>query len=501
MLIAFMVSVFNINRDLYETTEGRYAECAREMLAQVDFLNPRLNDDAHWTKPPLAYWAIAMGIYIGDGSEWGVRLYLVLSFVGTTVCVYWLGKKIWGKAVAPICALVYCTSIYPAVSSDIVSTDVLLAFFEALAFLFFWIGLKEKKSWAYIAMWSALGAAFATKGPPGLLFLLAFIPTYHISKRNGYAGPSLYSLIGICGFIAIGLGWYLYEALHTPGLLQYWVGAEVYERVFTDHYKRNSHWTKIFTVYGVILLLGSMPWGLLVISQVKQNFHVWKNNWKMVFQPDHIHYFFLFFAVAGPMVIFCLSESRLPLYLLPLSVPISVVVGRCVYQYCSTKLLNRLMIGMLVISLLLVLTGKGVVAKKEGKKSMKQVALRMEDLLSTLDDRTEVYYFGNQIPYSVQYYLKRTIDQILISDEEVKKHFNIKSIKNHFIADIQNNLRPVVMVDRGRLSVLEDMLFGQTTNIRIVNVSGKEMLPMEQVAQLDLTTNYNDADIIFVVIR
>ncbi|MBZ0255069.1 glycosyltransferase family 39 protein, partial [bacterium] len=449
------MSVFNINRDLYETTEGRYAECAREMLAQVDFLNPRLNDEAHWTKPPLAYWAIAAGIYIGDGSEWGVRLYLVLSFVGTTVCVYWLGKKIWGKAVAPVCSLVYCTSLYPSVSSDIVSTDVLLAFFEALALLFFLIGLKEKKPWALIAMWCALGAAFATKGPPGLLFLLAIIPTYHISKKNGHTGPSLYNPIGILSFIVIGLGWYLYEAWHTPGLMNYWLGAEVYERVFTDHYKRNSHWTKIFTVYGVILLCGSLPWGLLMVPQVKRNFQVWKNNWKMVFQQDHIHYFFLFISVAGPMVIFCLSESRLPLYLLPLSAPISVAVGRCVYEYCSSTMFNRLMISMLIVALLLAVTGKAVVAKKESRKSMKQVAMQMQDLLSTLDDRTEVYYFGNQIPYSVQYYLERTVEQILISDEDVKKHFNIKSIQKHFIVDIQNNVRPVVMVDRGRLSVLE----------------------------------------------
>jgi 4-amino-4-deoxy-L-arabinose transferase len=498
LLIAFVIGVFNINRDLYETTEGRYAECAREMLAHMDFLHPTLNDDAHWTKPPLTYWAIAMGIQIAHGSEWGARLYLLFSFIGTTVCVYWLGKKIWGDSVALICSLVYCTSLYPAVSSDIVSTDVLLTFFEALALLFFWIGFKEKKQWAYVVMWSAFGAAFITKGPPGLLFLLAIIPTYIMQKRNGYSGPSLFTLVGLFSFVLIGLGWYLYEAFHTPGLFQYWVGAEIYERVMTDHFKRNSHWSKIFTIYGTILLFGSMPWVLLIVPYIKKNFQTWKQNWTLVFSTEYIHIFFLFLSIIAPLIVFCISESRLPLYLLPLFVPISVIVGRIVYTSCNASTMNRCITGVLAAALILAFTGKTVVAKKENHKSMKQVALQVQDLMDALDDKTELYYFGNQIPYSVQYYIESPIEHVLIDEENPNSHFTLDSIEEHFYVDIQSGIRPVVMVDHNRVHMLEDMLFGYAENMRIFDFFSKYSTGEDLETFQD---NYEDSDIILVVIH
>ncbi|MDP8243980.1 MAG: glycosyltransferase family 39 protein [Candidatus Hinthialibacter antarcticus] len=491
----------NINRDLYETTEGRYAECAREMLVNMDFSHPTLNNDAHWTKPPLTYWAIAAGIYIADGGEWGVRLYLLFSFIGATVCVYWLADKIWGASAAPICALVYCTSLYPAVSSDIVSTDALLTFWEALVLLFFWIGFSERKAWAYIAMWSALGAAFMTKGPPGLLFFLAIAPTYYIGKRNGKGGPSLFSPIGIICFIVIGLGWYIYEAIQTPGLLHYWLGSEVYERVLTDHFKRNSHWTNIFTVYGTILLFGSMPWALVLLFHFKRIFQKSSRVFRSIFQPGYLHYFLLSMAIITPFIIFCISESRLHLYLLPLFVPISLLVGRGVFDFFEAVTLKRYFIGVLALALLLVCTGKIVVASKKSRKSMKPVAMQVDDVLASLDDKTELYYFGDQIPYSVQYYLGRPIEQIIVNNEDAKSHFTIQSIQQHFIVDLQSHIRPVVLVDRGHLTMLEDLLFGYAPNVEILNFSGRQVPSIPTPVPIDQEVEHSKSDVILIVIH
>jgi 4-amino-4-deoxy-L-arabinose transferase-like glycosyltransferase len=62
LAIAFLItSVFQGSRGLYETTEGRYAECGREMLIAGKYLEPTLDFKPHWTKPPMTYWAIAGG--------------------------------------------------------------------------------------------------------------------------------------------------------------------------------------------------------------------------------------------------------------------------------------------------------------------------------------------------------------------------------------------------------------------------------------------------------
>jgi 4-amino-4-deoxy-L-arabinose transferase len=51
MLTAFLAVMFQGTRGLYESTGGRYAECAREMLVRSNFLEPTLDFRAHWTKP------------------------------------------------------------------------------------------------------------------------------------------------------------------------------------------------------------------------------------------------------------------------------------------------------------------------------------------------------------------------------------------------------------------------------------------------------------------
>ncbi len=52
IIVAF---AFQGSRGIYDTTEGRYAEVAREMLESGNYLEPTLMYQPHWTKPPLAY--------------------------------------------------------------------------------------------------------------------------------------------------------------------------------------------------------------------------------------------------------------------------------------------------------------------------------------------------------------------------------------------------------------------------------------------------------------
>ena len=60
---AFLAAfAFQGSRGLYETSEGCYAECAREMIESGNYLEPTLGYRPHWTKPPMTYWAIAAGI-------------------------------------------------------------------------------------------------------------------------------------------------------------------------------------------------------------------------------------------------------------------------------------------------------------------------------------------------------------------------------------------------------------------------------------------------------
>lgn len=78
MMLTALLTAFSFQgaRGLYETSEGRYAECAREMRETGNYLEPTLDYKPHWTKPPLTYWAMVAGMRLLGANAWGTRLAL-----------------------------------------------------------------------------------------------------------------------------------------------------------------------------------------------------------------------------------------------------------------------------------------------------------------------------------------------------------------------------------------------------------------------------------------
>lgn len=56
--------VFDLgNRDLWAPDEPRYAQVAREMLENKNFILPHLNGEVYPDKPPLLFWLIDLFPY------------------------------------------------------------------------------------------------------------------------------------------------------------------------------------------------------------------------------------------------------------------------------------------------------------------------------------------------------------------------------------------------------------------------------------------------------
>ena len=67
---------------LMDTTEARYGEVARIMVETGDWLVPRLDyDTPFWGKPPLSFWASALGIKVFWNSEFFLRLPHLLAAI------------------------------------------------------------------------------------------------------------------------------------------------------------------------------------------------------------------------------------------------------------------------------------------------------------------------------------------------------------------------------------------------------------------------------------
>jgi 4-amino-4-deoxy-L-arabinose transferase-like glycosyltransferase len=320
---------FQGTRGLSDPDEGRYCEVAREMLASGDLLHPTLEAEPHYTKPPMTYWSIAASLAALGHGEWACRLFQSLAYLATVLLVALSGVALFGRAAGVLAGIVYATMALPFVAANIITTDTLLTLWEALAVYAFLRGrTSPRRVWPALTG-LAFGLAFFTKGPPGLLFLPAlWIYTRLPVARKQQPTAPLLDRSGLILLLAVGLWWFLFLVVTTKGILSYFLGDEVVGRLAGEHHRNSGLWGAV-KVYLPILTLGTLPWSLSWIGAWRRM----RARGLMGFAPWRAGRVrpaltLLLLLILVPLAVFVLSRSRLPLYVLPLFIPISLASAR-----------------------------------------------------------------------------------------------------------------------------------------------------------------------------
>ena len=93
------------------SSEGRWAEIAREMLASGDFFHPTIGGKPYFDKPLFTYWIIAaFSAVTGRLDELIVRLPSALAGIVTLVCIIYLGQKLWSRQIGRLAGGLLLTS-------------------------------------------------------------------------------------------------------------------------------------------------------------------------------------------------------------------------------------------------------------------------------------------------------------------------------------------------------------------------------------------------------
>ncbi len=347
-------------RGIWDPDEGRYTNVALHMLDSGDWVSPhRSETTGHWTKPPLTYWAIASSIAVFGPSPWAARLPASLAYL---LCV-WLAWRI-ARRLAPgsqtQAAAIYATMLFAFGAAHLITTDYVLAACETLAMWGFVEARfgdgRHVRRWLAV-LWAGFGLAFLTKGPPGLLPLLAVFafdiatpatqaPAQDASIGDGaampVAGPRRVRALQWWGpllLAAIALPWYAVVTARTPGLLQYFLGDEVVNRIASDEFGRHGEWYGWLQIYLPTLLIGTLPWTPALwrwLRTLPARLRGWR---RAQARNDDRAGLLLALWVLLPLLVFCLSRSRLPLYILPLFVPLAVIAAR--QRQCEGRGLPR----------------------------------------------------------------------------------------------------------------------------------------------------------------
>lgn len=315
-------------RGVWDPDEGRYSNVALHMLDSGDWVDTMRSDEVgHWTKPPLTYWAIATSVAAFGHTAFAARLPMALSYLA---CVGLAG--LCARRLRPgsgtLAAVVYATMALPFGASQWISTDAPLAACQALAM---WAYVEYRFGpWSRPAAWlvlagAGLGLAFMTKGPPALVGLPAML------LLGGLAPPSRRATAGwrvaaVVAFALVALPWFIVVVLRHPGLLGYLLGAEVVDRVATDRFARFGAWWG-WVIYAPTLLLGTLPWTMDLLracARLPAACRRWRTRQAREHEAAGL---FLLLWAALPLLVFCLARSRLPLYVLPVFMPLAIVIA------------------------------------------------------------------------------------------------------------------------------------------------------------------------------
>ncbi|GLQ96736.1 hypothetical protein GCM10007863_11560 [Dyella mobilis] len=407
---------FQGSRGLWGPDEGRYVDASLQMLDTGNYLVPGYSpDEVNFSKPPTTYWIIAGAMKLGGRNAWAARTPYALAFLLTILALYAMGRRLVPeKPWLP--GLVYACSAFPFFTSNIISTDVFLTLSEAVAMLGFVLaafgeGPRPAKRYVLL-MWLGWGLAFLTKGPPGLLPLLAIIP--YIVSRDGWRGLGRYfNPGGLILFLAIGASWYVVVMLRNPWLPHYFLHQEVYNRLFTGAQHRHAGALGWALIYVPTLALGILPWWPSAARGLRSAVSV--QAWK-AWRSSHSTEYFLALWFIVPFVVFCLAQSRLPLYLLPLFMPLSLMVAlslRHAVDLHRTK--QRIWLLIWVIALLSAKAYGAYFMHSENdnrlmaKQLSEQVSPESYATMIFIENTDEDYYIEEETPWGVRMYLDKPV--------------------------------------------------------------------------------------------
>ncbi len=449
---------FQGSRGLFETTEGRYAEVAREMVESGDFLEPTLDQTPHWTKPPAAYWGIAAGVALLGDNAWGARLSHAIELILTAAVVLLIGRALYDPGTGLLAGLVYATSLLPAAGAAAISADMPLALVEALAVLCWARAIRAgttRRGAAWVAaMWAAFGAAFLVKGPAGLLPLLPIV-VFHVRLRSranageGAGGvPSLASAAGIGLAAVVGLWWYVLVSLRHDGLLHYFVMEEVVARNVTATANRNPEWYGPVAIYLPVLLLAPGPW----IWQAWRGARSWWVDGRGGGRPapglrrvaDTLLRgrgpgAFLALWLALPLGVFALSRSRLPLYLLPLYPAIAIAIARLAIRRSGTARALRVGVRTAIAGAAAIVLVKGVLARVPDGNDMRRLSRAIE---AAAPPCAEPWILDEPRLYGLQFYLGGSLRRVSSGGLEPWASATLEQLA----ADQRRSRNPVLIV-------------------------------------------------------
>ncbi len=161
------------------SSEFRWAEIAREMLATRNYFWPTINGRVYYDKPLGSYWLVIWSTYVTGGmNEWASRLPCAIAGVLGIAFLMMLARRLYDSRTAIVSGVVLATSFSFVFFSRHASADVETLTGELAALLLFVKYEKRQDGWWVAGLWIVMAFTSLTKGLLGFVLPIMVIGLY-----------------------------------------------------------------------------------------------------------------------------------------------------------------------------------------------------------------------------------------------------------------------------------------------------------------------------------
>ena len=316
---------------LLEPDEGRNAEVAREMLVSGDWITPHFDSQTYLDKPAPFFWLVAASFRLWGISEWAARLPSAVMALALVLLTWFLARRMFGSTAGLRAGIILASCPLVIAFSRLVIFDMMLTFLVTLALAsFWWIDVADtRRPWLEVLLFAAMGLATITKGPVGFLLPVLTILAYLALCRRLRDVKRLRWGLGLAVFVAVALPWFIAVCLRNPDFPRYALWDESLRR-FAGHY---AHRTGGIFYYVPVYLGGWFPWSCFLLLAAWNKL----KSWKELDQEKNKGLLFLLAWAGVVFVFFTISGSKLPGYVLPAMVPLSILLARAWEEVACTE--------------------------------------------------------------------------------------------------------------------------------------------------------------------
>jgi 4-amino-4-deoxy-L-arabinose transferase-like glycosyltransferase len=299
---------------LLSYNEARRAIPAANMIADGDWLLPKLNGELYITKPPLIYWAAAASSYLfGTVNEWAVRLPSALAASATAWLAYRFALRQFGTWSALFTLQILIANAGFSMLGRRAGIEMLLTAlcFGALLSALKYTRENGRYEWLLLSYF-LLGAAVLAKGPIALLFVTLPLLCDAIYQRQPRQWQALRDPLSWIIFLFVGSSWYLAVTWHMGfDIWQATVQKDMVSKIYSSS-------GEPFYNYFLWLAADFFPASLLLFIAPVAAWRRWRKNGAIVS---------LLIALFVPFLIYTAFSDKHAKYLLPIYPVVAILLG------------------------------------------------------------------------------------------------------------------------------------------------------------------------------